>query len=124
METWATQRLDALVAGTAQLPPVIQTLQLGSLDEWTPGLVRKTWVPTADLLNVDGTMFGGYIAALADQILAFAAMGSREHVLSHCESLGDLHKGREGRARDHRGTRNLADEACDHDQCGIQARRR
>jgi len=65
-----------LVAGTAQLPPVIQTLQLGSLDEWTPGLVRKTWVPTADLLNVDGTMFGGYIAALADQILAFAAMTS------------------------------------------------
>jgi len=73
--TWATQRLDELVNGqAATLPPVIQTLRLGGLDEWGVGWIRKRWQPHPDLLNVDGSLFGGYIAALADQALAFAAM--------------------------------------------------
>lgn len=74
LATWATQRLDDLIAGTAIPPPVIQTLQLGTLESWAPGLVKKRWNPGPDLLNADGSMFGGYIAALADQALAFAAM--------------------------------------------------
>lgn len=74
MATWATQRLDELIAGKAALPPVVQTLRLGTLDSWAVGLVKKRWIPDADLLNSDGSMFGGYIAALADQVLAFAAM--------------------------------------------------
>ena len=72
--TWATQRLDELVGGQATLPPVIQTLRLGGLDEWGVGWVKKRWQPHPDLLNVDGSLFGGYVAALADQALAFAAM--------------------------------------------------
>jgi acyl-coenzyme A thioesterase PaaI-like protein len=73
--TWATQRLDELVHGQATiLPPVIQTLRLGALDEWGVGWIKKGWLPHQDLLNVDGSLFGGYIAALADQALAFAAM--------------------------------------------------
>jgi len=35
--TWATQRLDEIVKGEATLPPVIQTLRLGALDEWGVG---------------------------------------------------------------------------------------
>jgi len=74
-ETWAPQRLDDLVNGRGTtLPPVIQTLRLGALDEWGVGWIRKRWQPHPDLLNVDGSLFGGYIAALADQALAFAAM--------------------------------------------------
>lgn len=73
--TWATQRLDELINGQATiLPPVIQTLRLGGLDEWGLGWIKKRWQPHPDLLNVDGSLFGGYIAALADQALAFAAM--------------------------------------------------
>jgi len=72
--TWATQRLDEIVKGEATLPPVIQALRLGALDEWGVGWIRKRWEPHPDLLNVDGSLFGGYIAALADQALAFAAM--------------------------------------------------
>lgn len=72
--TWATARLDAIVAGTLDLPPVVTTLKLGLLDAWEPGLVRKHWTPDPAILNGDGTLFGGHIAALADQILAFAAM--------------------------------------------------
>jgi uncharacterized protein (TIGR00369 family) len=41
---------------------------------WGPGWIKKRWQPHPDLLNVDGSLFGGYIAALADQALAFAAM--------------------------------------------------
>ena len=74
MATWATQRLDDLIAAKAKLPPVVETLRLGTLDSWSNGLVKKRWNPDADLLNADGSMFGGYLAALADQMLAFAAM--------------------------------------------------
>lgn len=72
--TWATDRLDALVAGAAEPPPVVTTLRLGTLDAWGEGWARKTWAPAPEILNGDGSMFGGYIAALADQIMAFAAM--------------------------------------------------
>ena len=72
--TWATDRLDVLVAGKAEPPPVVRTLKLGLLDAWGEGWIRKTWQPSPELENGDGTMFGGYLAALADQALAFATM--------------------------------------------------
>jgi uncharacterized protein (TIGR00369 family) len=72
--TWATDRLAALVAGEATPPAIVETLQLGLLDAWGEGWVRKTWRPTPGLATADGMMFGGYLAALADQVLAFAAM--------------------------------------------------
>lgn len=72
--TWATDRLDQIKGGQAALPPVVQTLRLGGLDDWGDGWARKTWTPAPELLNSDGSLFGGYIAALADQILALAAM--------------------------------------------------
>lgn len=72
--TWATQRLDALKAGDMTVPPVVTTLKMGTLEDWGPGWVRKTWQPAPEVLNGDGSLFGGYLAALADQILAFAAM--------------------------------------------------
>ncbi|WP_340645018.1 PaaI family thioesterase [Phenylobacterium sp.] len=72
--TWATERLDALKAGNLEVPPVVTTLKLGTLEDWGTGWVRKTWQPSPDVINGDGSMFGGYLAALADQILAFAAM--------------------------------------------------
>lgn len=82
MQTWATQRLDSLIAGTASAPPVVQAMQLGTLDSWSPGLVKKQWDPRPNLLNGDGSMFGGYIAPLADQVLAFAAMTVVSHDMS------------------------------------------
>jgi uncharacterized protein (TIGR00369 family) len=72
--TWATDRLDALKAGTATPPPIVETLKLGLIDDWGDGWVRKSWRPTPELATADGSLFGGYLAALADQVLAFAAM--------------------------------------------------
>ncbi|MFY8208566.1 MAG: PaaI family thioesterase [Caulobacter sp.] len=72
--TWATERLDSLKAGTAVPPPIVRTLKLGLIDDWGTGWVRKSWRPDPDLATADGSLFGGYLAALADQVLAFATM--------------------------------------------------
>ncbi|HEX4302250.1 MAG TPA: PaaI family thioesterase [Rhizomicrobium sp.] len=66
--------LDRLVARQAEPAPVVGTLKLGVLDEWRPGFAAKRWALAPEMLLPDGTMFGGYLAALADQILALAAM--------------------------------------------------
>lgn len=72
--TWATERLDELKSGRATVPPVVETLKLGTVDDWGPGWAKKVWRGSPDVVNGDGTMFGGYLAALADQMLTFAAM--------------------------------------------------
>lgn len=72
--TWASDRLNNVKAGTAILPPIVETLRMGGLDDWGEGWVRKTWAPSPELRTGDGSLFGGYLAALADQCLAFAAM--------------------------------------------------
>lgn len=72
--TWAMDRLDALIAGEAEPPPVVKQLKLGLVDAWGEGWARKRWEPCAEVVNGDGSLFGGYLAALADQMLAFAAM--------------------------------------------------
>ena len=72
--TWGTDRLAALKAGVGEPPAIVRTLRLGLLDDWGEGWVRKRWSPHPDLATADGSLFGGYLAALADQVLAFAAM--------------------------------------------------
>ena len=72
--SWATDRLDLLKAGTNDVPPIVETLRLGLLDDWGEGWVRKSWSPSPELATADGSLFGGYVAALADQVLSFAAM--------------------------------------------------
>jgi uncharacterized protein (TIGR00369 family) len=39
-----------------------------------PGWARKQWNPRPELETADGSLFGGYLAALADQVLAFTTM--------------------------------------------------
>jgi uncharacterized protein (TIGR00369 family) len=71
---WAKDRLDELKAGGAILPPITDTLRMGDLDDWGEGWASKRWTPCPELATADGTLFGGYLAALADQVLAFATM--------------------------------------------------
>ena len=72
--TWATEMLENMKRGTHQVPRVTQTLKLGLIDDWGDGWVRKTWSPEPEFMHPDGTLFGGYIAALFDQVFALAAM--------------------------------------------------
>lgn len=77
MTVWR-RRLDAIRDGTAQLPAVVERLGLGGLTKWSEGFVEKEWEVKPEYCTGAGTeaqtLFGGYVAALADQILAFAAM--------------------------------------------------
>ncbi|MEO1188767.1 MAG: PaaI family thioesterase [Pseudomonadota bacterium] len=72
--TWATDMLENMKRGSHPLPPVTETLKLGLIDDWGEGWISKSWAPKPELLQQDGTVFGGYIAALFDQAFAFATM--------------------------------------------------
>ena len=72
--SWWIERLDALKAGTAEAPLVTRTLRMGLLGDWGEGWTRKTWEPDPAVIGADGTLFGGHLAALADQSAAFATM--------------------------------------------------
>ncbi len=72
--TWATERLDAITALGFEPPLVVRTLRLGLIDAWGPGWVKKSWAPPPEVMHSDGSLFGGHLAALADQVLTFAAM--------------------------------------------------
>ncbi|WP_312164762.1 PaaI family thioesterase [Phenylobacterium sp.] len=72
--TFWTDQLDLITARKNNPPPVVNTLKLGLCEEWGPGWVRKRWEPDPSILNSDGSLFGGYLAALGDQILSFTAM--------------------------------------------------
>ncbi len=72
--TFATDRLNDLVSGKATLPRVTTCLKMGGLDSWEPGMVRKTYQLHDDFKHPDGTLYGGYLSALADQMATFAAM--------------------------------------------------
>lgn len=72
--TFWTDQLDLITARKNHPPPVVMTLKLGLCEEWGSGWVRKRWEPDPSILNGDGSLFGGYLAALGDQILAFTAM--------------------------------------------------
>jgi len=72
--TWATEMLNSMKLGTHHVPPVTQTLKLGLIDDWGDGWIRKSWSPRSEFMHADGTLFGGYIAALFDQSFALATM--------------------------------------------------
>jgi uncharacterized protein (TIGR00369 family) len=65
--------LSGYVDGSAEEPIANQKLGLGPLDEWRPGYASKRWPVDSDLFH-GRALFGGYLAALADQMLGLAAM--------------------------------------------------
>jgi acyl-coenzyme A thioesterase PaaI-like protein len=71
-------RLDIIADGTATLPSVNRKLGLGRLKCWRKGFVEKEWIVDPSFCVAEGTseqaLFGGYIGALADHILAFTTM--------------------------------------------------
>ncbi len=72
--SWAIEILNNMKTGTHQVPRVAEYLKLGLIDDWGEGWIRKSWPLQREFLHSDGTLFGGYIAALFDQAFAFASM--------------------------------------------------
>jgi uncharacterized protein (TIGR00369 family) len=70
------QWLDAIANGTATPPPVVTKLGLPPIEGWEPGRVWGSWKLDPDLLNAAGSLFGGYLAALADSFTGLAMMSA------------------------------------------------
>ena len=68
-----TEHLDRLVAGDTAVPPVVANLELGTIVEWSPGYARKIW-PVNEKYFTAVDVFGGYLAALADQMCALCCI--------------------------------------------------
>lgn len=66
--------LDGYISGATPEPLVNKKLGLEpALSDWRPGYVEKRWHVDTDLFH-GRALFGGYIAAIADQVLGLAAM--------------------------------------------------
>jgi uncharacterized protein (TIGR00369 family) len=59
------EMLDGTVNGSFQ-HPALRRLALPNFSGWEPGRVWGDWDFDPEICNPDGTLFGGYLAALAD----------------------------------------------------------
>jgi uncharacterized protein (TIGR00369 family) len=73
MTIW-TDRLDKIKAGQADKPRVVEILRLPDIVSWKPGQVVTKWETDRDFFAAGGHLFGGYIGALADQVMSHTAM--------------------------------------------------
>ncbi len=69
--------LDAIVGGaeeTFEKKGAMHHLALTGLDGWEYGRCWVTWTIDDRFRNYDGSLFGGYLAAMADRIVSMATM--------------------------------------------------
>lgn len=64
--------LDTIVAGTGVPPPMVAALKLPRIEGWEPGSVWGDWPLDKDMYHAAGSVFGGYLAALADSFTGLA----------------------------------------------------
>jgi uncharacterized protein (TIGR00369 family) len=77
MTIW-TDRLDSIQAGQATKPTVVEILRLPDIVSWEPGQVVTKWETDEDFFTTGGQLFGGYLGALADQVMGHTAMSVLE----------------------------------------------
>jgi uncharacterized protein (TIGR00369 family) len=73
MTIW-TDRLDQIKAGEAKKPRVVEILRLPDIVSWQTGQVVTKWEIDQDFHTIGGQLFGGYVTALADQVMGHTAM--------------------------------------------------
>ena len=66
--------LDDIIAGRGDKPPSVETLELPRPSRWEPGKIWTEWQVDPRMFHGHGALFGGYLAALADNALALAAL--------------------------------------------------
>lgn len=71
MPNWP-RLLDEMVARTAELPPHVGILRIPLIEGWEPGRVWCTWKVDPELLSPEGSLFGGHLAAVSDEMLGMA----------------------------------------------------
>jgi uncharacterized protein (TIGR00369 family) len=73
MSYWSSI-LNNIVNGTAKPPPYVRTLGTTRMRRWEPGRVWCEWEVNPSLFQGLNFLFGGFVAALADEVLGFATM--------------------------------------------------
>lgn len=73
MTRW-TERLDRMIAGTFQRLPCGEALLLPLVSEYRSGYVKSICHVDDRFLNMNGAVFGGYLAALFDHVAANTVM--------------------------------------------------
>lgn len=81
--------LDAEVAAVEPPARHVAVLRIPKLEGWEQGRVWTTWSVDADLTTPMGPVFGGYLAALADHVMACALFTVLED--HEIFSTSDLH---------------------------------
>ncbi len=66
--------LDHIVARKGPIPSHVNVLRLPPIDGWEPGRVWCAWPVDPDLIQPQGALFGGYISAIADEMLGLATL--------------------------------------------------
>jgi len=64
--------LDGDVAASTSPASHVAALRFPKLEGWAPGRVWATWPVEDDFVTPVGPLFGGYLAALADHLMANA----------------------------------------------------
>jgi uncharacterized protein (TIGR00369 family) len=73
MPKWK-ELLDRTVARKTTLPSHVTILRLPLIDGWEPGRVWCTWKVDPELIQPQGNLFGGYISAVADEMVGMATI--------------------------------------------------
>jgi uncharacterized protein (TIGR00369 family) len=73
MTIW-TDRLNQIKAGEAKKPRVVEIMRLPDIVSWQTGQVVTKWEIDHDFHTIGGQLFGGYVTALADQVMGHTAM--------------------------------------------------
>jgi uncharacterized protein (TIGR00369 family) len=72
--TIGTDRLDSMLAGTFRRSPCGESMLLPLVVEYRSGYVKCIHRVDRRFLNSNGTVFGGYLSALLDDVGGHAAM--------------------------------------------------
>jgi len=73
MTLW-TDRLDKIKAGQAEKPTVVEILRLPAIVSWQTGQVVTKWEIDPDFFTTGDQVFGGYLGAIADQVMGHTTM--------------------------------------------------
>ena len=71
MSHWK-ELLDGFVAREVSLPSHARILRIPLIDGWEPGHVWCLWKVDPELIQPQGSLFGGCISAVADEMLGLA----------------------------------------------------
>lgn len=73
MSMW-NELLDRIASGNPPVPPHAETLRIPHIDGWEKGRVWSSWTVDDKLIQPHGSVFGGYLSAVADEMVGMATM--------------------------------------------------